>query len=71
MEHIFFPVAFSFLSGFIIAYNIFHKKSVSRSEIIAEKAKIQLQREEQIKFDEEQKALLKEEKELNKGFTNN
>ena len=67
MEHIFFPVAFSFLSGFIIAYNIFHKKSVSKEE----KAKIQLQREEQIKFDEEQKALLKEEKELNKEFTNN
>ena len=42
MEHIFFPAAFSFLLGFIIAYNIFHKKRVSRSEIIAEKAKIQL-----------------------------
>ena len=67
MEHIFFTVVFSFLLGFSIAYNIFHKKSISKEE----KAKIQLQREEQIKFDEEQKALLKEEKELNKEFTNN
>ena len=67
MEHIFFTAVFGFLLGFSIAYNIFHKKSISKEE----KAKIQLQREEQIKFDEEQKALLKEEKELNKGFTNN